>query len=144
MRKYLPEVEIMSSKKPTTAFTLSLIAGILILINGAILGPLSLFLTNNIQEYIPMEIMTWEVKAGLTIASTILYALMIPGIFMGIIVIVSSLLLYRSKVHVGFWGIIILLVSILSFIIGGGFVIGALLGIAGGIIALTWKPSSRK
>lgn len=144
MRKYLPEVEIMSSKKPTTAFTLSLIAGILILINGAILGPLSLFLTNNIQEYIPMEIMTWEVKAGLTIASTIFYALMIPGIFMGIIVIVSSLLLYRSKVHVGFWGIIILLVSILSFIIGGGFVIGALLGIAGGIIALTWKPSSRK
>jgi len=134
----------MGSKKPTTAFTLSFIAGILILINGAILGPLSLFLTKTIQEYIPVEIMTWEVKAGLTIASTILYALMIPGIFMGIIVIVSSLLLYRSKVHVGFWGIMILLVSILSFTIGGGFVIGALLGIAGGIIALTWKPSSRK
>jgi len=134
----------MSSKKPTTAFTLSLIAGILILINGAILGPLSIFLAKTIQEYIPVEIMTWEVKAGLTIASTILYALMIPGIFMGIIVIASSLLLYRSQVHVGFWGIIILLVSILSFTIGGGFVIGALLGIAGGIIALTWKPSSRK
>jgi hypothetical protein len=134
----------MGSKKPTTAFTLSFIAGILILINGAVLGPLSIFLTKTIQEYIPMEIMTWEVKAGLTIASTILYALMIPGIFMGIIVIVSSLFLYRSNVHVGFWGIVILLVSILSFTIGGGFVIGALLGIAGGIIALTWKPSSRK
>ena len=39
------------------------------------------------------------------------------------------------------WGILILVFSVLSFIGLGGLVVGALLGIVGGIMTLRWKPA---
>jgi hypothetical protein len=38
------------------------------------------------------------------------------------------------------WGILILVFSVLSFIGLGGFVIGAILGIVGGVLILRWRP----
>jgi hypothetical protein len=38
--------------------------------------------------------------------------------------------------------VLILVFSILSFIGLGGFVVGAILGIVGGVLALRWKPST--
>jgi len=41
------------------------------------------------------------------------------------------------------WGVLILVFSVLSFLGLGGFVVGAILGIVGGVFALRWKPAVR-
>ena len=44
----------------------------------------------------------------------------------------------QSKIKLG--GILVLVFSIISIIGGGGFILGFILGLVGGILALTWKP----
>ena len=119
-----------STKKPEAAFALSLIAGLLILINGITLGAVASFLPL-IQMGRPSD---------LPIAATILNTLMIVGIILGIIVLVSAVMLYRNPTQKTMWGTIILVLSIVSIFIGGGFGLGLILGIIGGILALRWKP----
>ncbi len=38
------------------------------------------------------------------------------------------------------WGILVIILAFLSFIGGGGYVIGFLLALIGGILALVWRP----
>ncbi len=62
------------------------------------------------------------------------------GLLSGIAVIIAAIMLNtRPREHVT-WGMIILAFSIISLVGMGGFWIGALLGIAGGAIALSWRP----
>jgi uncharacterized membrane protein len=53
----------------------------------------------------------------------------------GIIVIVCALMLYRRPQRHGMWGILIIIFSALS-----GGIIGVVLGLVGGILAIIWKP----
>jgi hypothetical protein len=141
-------------EKPTAAFVLSLIAGIFILINGALLGFLGSFLSNipgfisKIPGISPLEIpvIPPEGLAGLAallaIASTVLYVLMAVGVVFGVLVLLGAFMLHRNPSAKTAWGVIILLFSILSIVIGGGFIIGFILGIIGGALALAWKPST--
>ena len=62
------------------------------------------------------------------------------GLVCGMIVLLSSTMLLIRKGDRRTWGILILVFSVLSFIGLGGFVIGAILGITGGVLALRWKP----
>jgi len=65
------------------------------------------------------------------------------GLLSGIFVIIGALMLNaRPAEHVA-WGTLILIFSVISFLGMGGFYIGALLGIAGGAVALSWKPAVR-
>jgi hypothetical protein len=102
--------------------TLSLIAGILILINGMVLGTVSYFLPFTDAPIVPV----------------VLTALMAVGIILGIIILVAAIMLYRNPAQNTRWGIVILVLSILSIFIGGGFGIGLILGIIGGVLALRW------
>jgi hypothetical protein len=61
------------------------------------------------------------------------------GLVSGIIVLVSGAMLRANPGQRTLWGTLILVFSVLSFFGSGGFVIGAILGIVGGIMALTWK-----
>ncbi len=66
----------------------------------------------------------------------------IAGILFGVVVIVSALMLYNKPVDHAKWGMLILIFSVLS-IFGSamaGFGLGLILGLIGGILALTWKP----
>ena len=65
------------------------------------------------------------------------------GVISGIIVIASAAMFYRNPVQKTMWGILIMVFSSISMIVGGGFLIGLILGINGGILALTWEPKSR-
>ncbi len=137
------------NEKPTAAFVLSLIAGIFILINGALLWVLASFIANmpgflSMIPEVAAEIPP-EGIAGLAltpIASTILYLLTAVGVVFGILVLVGALMVYHNPSSKTGWGVIILVFSILSIVIGGGFVIGFILGIIGGALALAWKPSA--
>jgi hypothetical protein len=69
----------------------------------------------------------------------------VAGILFGIMVIVSALMLYNKPIEHSKWGLLILIFSVLS-ILGSamaGFGVGLILGVLGGILALTWKPPPR-
>jgi hypothetical protein len=116
----------MPEEKPTAAFIVSLLAGIFILINGILIMIASAFIF-----VIPI--------AGVFVA---LFG--IGELIFGLIVMFGAIMINSddpSKVRTG--GIIVLIFSIISIIAGGGFVIGLILGLIGGILALTWKPSTQ-
>jgi len=58
----------------------------------------------------------------------------------GIIVIIGAVMLQSKPQQHSQWGILILIFSIISILGGYGLVIaGLILGVIGGIMALTWK-----
>ncbi|MDA4118468.1 MAG: DUF6114 domain-containing protein [Thaumarchaeota archaeon] len=61
------------------------------------------------------------------------------GLISGIIVLVSGAMIRTNPSQRTLWGVLILVFSVLSFFGTGGFVIGAILGILGGIMTLTWR-----
>ena len=71
----------------------------------------------------------------------------LAGIVFGIVVIVSSVMLYNKPSEHSKWGLLILIFSVLS-IFGSamaGLGVGLILGVIGGIFALTWKtPTTPK
>ena len=66
----------------------------------------------------------------------------VVGIIFGLIMIVGAVMMYSNPQSAKMWGIIVLILSILSwFTAVGGLVIGFLLGLIGGILAIVFKPS---
>ncbi len=112
-------------EKPTIAILLSIIGGILILILGIIILAVG-------AAFMAFMVPVW--------LSSLVSGIGIWGIICGLVVLVASYLCYVKPEPYTIWGILILVFSILSFIEGGGFFIGAILGIIGGIWILMWKP----
>jgi len=63
----------------------------------------------------------------------------IVSIVFGAIVMGGAILMFKKPLQTSQWGVIVLVASALSFIGMGGFMIGGILGIIGGVIALTKK-----
>ncbi len=108
------------AEKPTAAFVLSSIAGLIIL-SVAVLVAVG-------TRFVP----------GLGTLGLILAAL---GFTFGGLVLLGAVMLYmRPEQHVA-WGIVVLIFSIASFFPTlGGFIIGMILGIVGGALGIVWKP----
>ncbi len=68
----------------------------------------------------------------------------IVGLVSGIIVIISAVLLRAHPSDHLIWGTLIVVFSAISFLGMGGFFIGAILGIIGGALALSYKPATAK
>ncbi len=65
----------------------------------------------------------------------------IVGIIFGIIIILGGIMINSNPKSHTMWGVIIIILSILSWITAaGGFVIGFILALIGGILAITFKP----
>jgi len=65
------------------------------------------------------------------------------GLISGALVIVGSFFINSDnieKVRTG--GILVIVFSVLSIVSGGGFFIGFILSLIGGILAITWQPSN--
>ena len=119
--------EVKEVKKATAGFIVSLIGGILILINALIIVAAGSILAE-------LESLT----AGSEIASIAVTTLGAIGLIFAILVIVGAILIYMpGKEVIG--GILVLIFSILSIIIGGGFIIGLILGIIGGALGIAKK-----
>jgi len=71
---------------------------------------------------------------------TLLMGLAAAGLIFGGIVLVGALMLRIKPVNKEAWGIIVIVFSMPSVIMGGGFTIGFILGIVGGVKAFKWKP----
>ncbi len=130
----------MSEEKPTTAFILSLIAGVLIVLGGAmgsifmgIMGGMYGGWRGMMGGYGMMGGPGWGFGMGFGVL----------GLIMGIVVIFGAIMLVSRPQEHKTWGIVILVFSILSVIGGmGGFGIGMFLGIIGGALAISWTPST--
>lgn len=119
-----------NAKRATTAFALSLVAGILILIQGIV----------RLLQSRALEISGIEDEIRRRILAGI--ALHIVGaiaVVFGILIIVGAILLYQlGKVAAG--GMIVLVFSLLSFLTFGVVgLAGTILGIIGAALALTKK-----
>ena len=118
------------SEKSTNTFTLSLSAGILILINAVALGIVA-----------KCFIGIMPVLPGSTGNDpTLLLELATVGLICGVLVLLGTLMLNRKPANKKVWGVMIIVFSVPSVIMGGGFIIGFILGIIGGAKALSLKP----
>ena len=118
------------NEKPTKAFALSLIAGILILTNAASVATAA--------TWFPWIIPTLPGSSGND--TTILYSVAAVGLVCGVLVLFGAMMLRNRPANKKAWGIVIVVFSIPSVVTGGGFIIGFILGIIGGASALSWKP----
>src|SRR5512136_327001 len=111
--------------KPNRAFNLALIAGVLILINAVLLGAAA--------TWFPWIIPTLPGPTG---NSNIPFgSLTAIGLVSGIMVIVGAILIRVEALNRKICGILVTAFSIPSVIMGGGFIIGFVLGIIGGVTA---------
>lgn len=70
------------------------------------------------------------------------YYIVLINIVSGIVVLIGALMLYSRPKQAHMWGTLVLVFSIVSLVGMGGFMIGAILGIVGGALAIAWKPTA--
>ena len=117
--------EVTYAKRAVYGYSSSIVSGILVLINGIVLAAVG----SVVSGIIPAM---WS---GL--ASTATAALGAVGIVFGILILIGSGLTYYRRERAG--GVLTLIFSILSVAVGGGFIIGEILGIAGGSLSVARK-----
>jgi asparagine N-glycosylation enzyme membrane subunit Stt3 len=131
-----------SASYPKTASILALLGGLIIILGGVIFIGAAVY----VIPYLNLSNVT--VPHGMNPASLpglisgVLTVMGSFGLACGLAVLVSATMLIAKVGQRRTWGVLILVFSVLSFIGLGGFVVGAVLGITGGILALRWKPSS--
>jgi hypothetical protein len=129
----------VSNEKPTAAFVLSLLSGVLVSVSGVVLAMLGTFLSDRIGK-----IMIGE-TSYITLAG-IAYPIAVLQVVLGIIVMIASIILFLSASQRVAWSVIVLVISILALILnifppGPIGLVGAILGILGGALALSWRPT---
>src|SRR5437879_4761865 len=133
----------MSSK---TAVEYPNIPSILALVGGALIVLVYIFLVTVKISLMPKLNHTHLQSArGYTgspgsLAAGFVGAIAVFGLICGIIVTMSAVLLRLKPNQRQTWGILVLVFSILGFFGFGGFIVGSVLGIVGGILTLRWKP----
>ncbi len=70
-----------------------------------------------------------------------MYYSVLVNVVSGIVVLIGALMLYSRPKQAHMWGTLVLIFSIISLVSMGGFIIGAILGIVGGALAIAWKPT---
>ena len=127
----------MEADRPQTAFILSLIAGVLML-----LGNLAMVLMVS-AGYWWMGISGGHyMMMGFSFGFELMLVLAALGAACGVVVLISAVLLHARPRQATTWGAVILAFSLIGLVGMGGFFVGAVLGIVGGVLALTWqKPS---
>ncbi len=136
--------------KPVTAFTLSLLAGVFILLGSVVVSMFALGFP------VMMTGGTEGMQVGTGMTAGMMGGMMVPwmlgsvpvlaafGIASGIMVILGAVMLYTRPAENYLWGAIILAFSVVS-ILGsmGGLMVGLVLGTIGGILALTWIDTGK-
>ena len=117
------------SEKRTKAFTLSLAAGILIVCNAVAVGVAG--------AWFPWIFPTLPGSAN-NAAVPFAYIAAV-GLICGVLVLFGAIMLHFMHGNNKTWGIVIIVFSLPSVITGGGFIVGFILGIIGGVKSLRWN-----
>jgi hypothetical protein len=112
---------------PNGAFILSLIGGIFILLGALAFAALAA-IGASFLAFFPA-------------AAALLIAYAVLGLILGIIVIVGAVMMRSRPEQAKMWGVIVIVLAFIAlFTSGGGFILGFLLALIGGILALVWHP----
>jgi hypothetical protein len=112
-------------ERPTLAVVLSLLGAALMIVEGIYLASVASVVGS----------------LGYGEAAGLIGGLGFLGLLLGFIVLILAILLWRDPdAHVGY-GIAILVFSVVSILGGGGFYIGLVLGLIGGVLAIVFEPS---
>lgn len=128
---------------PTAPFVLSLIAGLIILAGSGMMAAFSFGAPyyGAPGGYYGMMGGYYGMMRGFAYGGWF-YGAAALGLIAGIVVLIGAIMIYARPSRTSAWGLPVLIFSILSFFGMGGFFIGAILGIVGGILAMTWKPTA--
>jgi len=133
------------TERPTAAFLLSLVGGIFILLGGGVMSIFGPFGFGGMMG--GYRGMMGYRYSGYGMMGALGFGMFgILGLIFGVIVIISAFMLNSKPHEHSTWGTLIVIFSVLS-IFGsamGGFGIGLILGLIGGILAITWKPPETK
>ena len=115
----------MPGDRPTAAFVLSLVGGMIVLVTGVLVGVIFLV----VGTYL-----------GGPLFLSVFWGLL--GILIGIPIILGAVMLYVNPKNHTAWGVVVIVFSLASYMTAslGGFVIGLLLGLIGGILGAIWNP----
>src|SRR5712692_9562369 len=129
-----------ASEYPNLPSVLALIGGALIVLVDLILLTISIVILPhlNYTNFTPPRGYTGSPGS---LAAGFVGAIAAFGLICGIVVTMSAVLLRLKPNQRQTWGILVLVFSILGFFGFGGFIVGSVLGIVGGIMTLRWKPS---
>jgi uncharacterized protein DUF6114 len=130
---------------PRLAFLISLIAGLLIVTGGLFTSLVGILLRTTGFEFANSQV-TWPgtLGSGVGLFEFGVGLMGIVGVLAGTIVVLAAVMLLRRPKKRSTWGSLIILFSLFS-IYGaamGGFGIGIVLGLIGGLLAVTWKPKN--
>jgi hypothetical protein len=113
-----PQRRAVAARKGRFGFVLTLLAGILVLLNAALMLAPSFYATWS-------SIFWWLPIIGPTYAFVL-------GAIIGLVLIMGSIMMILGQPAIA--DIIIFPFAVFSLIIGGGFIAGMILGIVGGIL----------
>jgi hypothetical protein len=133
-------------ERPTIAVILSIIGGALMLLGGSIAFVMLAYHDGNFGMMDGLGGMMGgyrDMMGGFGFPYGIMSGLMLVSLVSGVLVIVGAVMINIHPSQSYTWGIIVLVFSIISFVGMGGFLIGAVLGVVGGVLALTWRPKSK-
>jgi len=138
-----------TSERPVASFVLSLIAGLLVLGGSATVMGLSSGLPYyggmmGGNFYGGMMGGYYGMMQGFGFGGGWFYGMAAIGTVSGIIILVGAIMIYNQPAKASTWGALILAFSIVSLFGMGGFFFGAILGVVGGILALTWRTQARQ
>jgi len=136
-------VKVGVEEKPVAPFILSLIAGIFILLGAIVMSMFTFGATSVTGTMSGMAGMMLGTYGGMSMGMMMGFApaLTVLGLASGVVVLLGSAMLYSRPSESQLWGTMILAFSVVSILGGmGGFLVGLILGVASGILALTWKP----
>lgn len=108
---------------------MSLTAGILILLNATAVAAAA--------TWFPEAFPTMPGSSGNDTST--LYTVAAIGLICGTLVVLGAMMLRSRPERKRFWGIMIIAFSLPSVVTGGGFIVGFIIGIAGGVMALSRK-----
>lgn len=134
-----------TSEIPTASFILSLIGGLLILAGVGMMMTFSFGTPyyGMMGGYNGMMGGYYGMMQGFGYGGWF-YGAAAIGLVSGIIVLIGAAMIYVRPSKAPMWGLLVLIFSIISFIGMGGFFLGAILGVVGGILALTWHTHARQ
>ncbi len=123
----------MAGEKPVAGMVLSVVAGILILGNAALY-----FAASEILEAlgpIPgVEELGFDLEALLITMGAV-------GVALGVLILLFGIIMFVRPGLSTAMGVLVLVFSLISIIAGGGFFVGLVLGLVGGILGIVFKPT---
>jgi len=130
---------MQSSEKPNVAFILSLVGGLLIFVGSAVSIVWFSVGSAPFGGYWGMMSGWHGMTGSYGFAYDYLLVLSVLGLVCGVMVVVGGFMLSLRPLEHVTWGVLILVFSAVSFASMGGWFVGAILGVAGGALAVAWR-----